>query len=104
MMFGLTEHELSLIRAVFARSEAVTSVAIYGSRALGTEQPASDIDLALQGPGTGDNLTLGRLAEELDALPLPYQFDLCWRDALEHEGLQEHIRRFGRVVYERQSG
>lgn len=101
MSFGLTEQELSLIRAVFERYDVVESVSIYGSRALGTEKRTSDIDLALWGSGAGETLVLGRISADLDALPMPYQFDVCWTEALEHEGLREHIERYGRPFYRR---
>jgi predicted nucleotidyltransferase len=101
MSFGLTERELSLIRSVFERYDAVESVSIFGSRALGTEKPTSDIDLALQGPDARETLLLGQISADLEALPMPYRFDVCWTEALEHEGLREHIERHGRSLYRR---
>ncbi len=49
MPFGLEEKTIKQIKAVFHQHERVKEALLFGSRALGTERPGSDIDLALKG-------------------------------------------------------
>jgi predicted nucleotidyltransferase len=89
---GLTEQELGLIRGVLRRHRGITGVLLYGSRAKGVSEPSSDVDLALVGV---DRLEAGRVAAELDELPLPYRFDIKAYDAIEYLPLRQHIERVG---------
>ena len=75
MNFGLTDIELQALRDLLASIPEVEQAIIYGSRARGTHQMASDIDLTLK----GDDLTYLQLAlldEKIDDLYLPYFVDL----------------------------
>jgi predicted nucleotidyltransferase len=49
---GLRPDELECMCTVFRAAPDVAEVRLYGSRAKGTSQPASDIDLALVGVRT----------------------------------------------------
>ncbi len=95
---GLTEAELSLIRDVFERSGNVRKVLLFGSRAKGTARPNSDVDLAVFGDMA--ELECGKIAAELDLLPLPYQFDVLRYDSIENEALREHIERVGITLFD----
>jgi predicted nucleotidyltransferase len=98
--FGLAETVVGKINGVFSAHPTVQRAVLYGSRAKGTQQPASDIDLTL----FGDNLTLRELLEidqELDELLLPYKIDLSLHSQIDSQGLLEHIARVGKVLYER---
>ena len=97
----LTENELRMMTAVFEHHPEVERVILFGSRAMGTARAQSDIDLAVY--GTTDRLTIASIAEELDELPLPYQFDVQSGDAIQHPPLREHIERVGLTLYERES-
>lgn len=92
-MTHLAPRELDLIRSVLARHPAITGAILFGSRAKGTAHPASDIDLALE--GIKDPLQAEAIANELDELPLPYQFDVKALAAIQHFPLLEHIKRVG---------
>jgi predicted nucleotidyltransferase len=62
---GLSELDISKINAVFSRNQNIERVILYGSSALGTFKPASDIDLTC----IGENISLSQLQEienELD--------------------------------------
>lgn len=93
MKFGLSDNALTLIRGVFEQHPEVARVVVYGSRALGCERPNSDIDLALA--GDLDDVQIGRIAAELDELPLPYLFDVLAQERITHQGLKAHIDQFG---------
>ena len=100
MNHGLTEKTVTLIHTVFARHPQVEKAVLYGSRAKGTHQPGSDIDLTLIG-GELEQALVGRMEDELDDLLLPYQFDLSILANISHADLLDHIRRVGVPFYER---
>ena len=90
---GLGERELALIRGVLARHPEVTRAWLFGSRALGTAAPGSDVDLALE--GIDDPLRAEAIAGELDELPLPLRFDVKALAAIPQGPLREEIARAG---------
>lgn len=94
---GLTSHEISLIRDVLSKNRDVTGAILFGSRAKGTAEPASDVDLALE--GVEDSLQAEAIAAELENLPLPYRFDVKALLAIRHQPLREHIERVGVRIY-----
>jgi predicted nucleotidyltransferase len=100
MNHGLSEPAVERIRGVLAHFPEVEKAVLYGSRAMGTHRPGSDIDLTLYGSDLGQSL-LARIDEELDELLLPYQMDLSLFASLTHPALLDHIRRVGVVLYER---
>ena len=101
--FGLPEKAIQAIQQVLAAHPEVERAIVYGSRAMGRERPASDIDLTLIGPAIGSN-TLARIESELDDLLLPWMIDLSRLADLSHPPLRDHITRVGQVLYTRQDG
>lgn len=100
MRDGLADHERLLIWQALASVSSVESTVLYGSRALGTFRPGSDIDLAIEGARlTNDDLA--RLAGRLDELSLPYRYDLTIRHLINNAALREHIDRHGVVFWRR---
>jgi predicted nucleotidyltransferase len=95
---GLSEATLQQLRAVLAAHPAVESATLFGSRALGRHKPGSDIDLALQGAAL-DERELGRIADEIDDLLLPYTLDLCRLASIDNPDLLAHIRTAGQTLY-----
>lgn len=95
--FGLRPEALELIRDVFRRHPEVHRVEVFGSRAMGRFEAHSDVDLALW--GDLDMTLLGRIARELDELPLPYLFDVKAYESIGHEPLRRHIDEFGKTLY-----
>jgi uncharacterized protein len=97
---GLSELDISKINAVFSRNQNIERVILYGSRALGTFKPASDIDLTC----IGENISLSQLQEienELDDLLLPYKIDLSLFKSIGNPDLIEHIKRVGKPFYKK---
>jgi len=97
--FGLTEHEQELIRGVLRQHPEIIGAKIFGSRAKGTSQSNSDIDLTLE--GKIPSRLAAEISETLDDLPLPYLFDVTAYGEIEQRTLKEHIDRVGQVFYER---
>jgi len=103
MEFGLTENDLQLIRSVCAEFPAISSVTIFGSRAMGNFKTGSDVDLAVAG-----NLPSGELSKLRmrlnDDLPLPYVFDIFDLSAITNTNLLDHIQAYGKLLYKRVAG
>lgn len=92
-IYGLQDHETAQILGVFKEHPEVTGVILYGSRAKGTADKYSDVDLALE--GITDPLRAEAITSELDELPLPYKFDVRALPCIHSASLQEHIARVG---------
>ncbi|MBS9402419.1 nucleotidyltransferase domain-containing protein [Halomonas sp. TRM85114] len=99
---GLDTDTLEAIRGTLARFPAVERAILYGSRAMGTQRPASDIDLTLVGESLGND-ELQEIDLALDDLLLPWTFDLSIHHRLVNEALRAHIDRVGVTLYERAS-
>jgi len=95
--------ELQLMNSVFHR-HSVEKAVLFGSRAMNTHRPASDVDLALYlRPGTTckDAASVqSKICSELDALTLPYLFDVVFPEKLNHQPLCDHIMRVGVTLFE----
>lgn len=100
MKFGLSDSTIAKIQSVFELCPQIDKVIVYGSRAKGNYRPGSDIDLTLFGNELNQR-QCSDIAEELDELLLPYMIDLSIFDQLNHSDLKEHIRRVGKVFYQR---
>ena len=96
---GLSVDTWSQIRAVLSKVPEVEQAVLYGSRALGTQHKASDIDLTLIGDVTHHQLN--HMATDLDDLLLPWKIDLSVFSEISNSQLIEHIRRVGVTVYQR---
>ena len=97
MDFGLTEKQLESIRALFERYSEVTSVKVFGSRAMGNFRANSDVDLVCW--GELDELLLSKILGDLEQLPMPYFFDLQAYENIRNTKLKEHIDTFGKPLY-----
>ena len=78
----------------------VYQAVLFGSRAMGTHRPNSDIDLCLDAPAMPFPAYL-QLADTLDEMVLPYKLDLVLKEHIDNPDLLSHIQRVGVVVYQR---
>jgi len=99
-MFGLNKNTIESLRNIFLKYESVQKVVIYGSRAKGNYRKGSDIDLCLYGKGLNLDI-LFTIEEEIDELLLPYLFDIVIFDHIDNDDLIDHIKRVGKVFYEK---
>jgi len=83
--------------AVLTAQPQVQRIWLFGSRAMGREQPGSDLDLCLEAPQLSHRDRL-RLLNAVDDLCLPWQVDLVLRHELPAE-LEEHVQRVGRCLW-----
>jgi predicted nucleotidyltransferase len=97
-MIGLSPKELEILKNVFKKFDNIEEVILFGSRALGTHETASDIDLAIK--GNVDINTLSKLKYTLEEeTTLPYFFDVVIYDNLDNLELKKHIDELGEVIY-----
>lgn len=96
---SLTEGTLNRLRRVFETFPEMTAVRLYGSYATGRATPRSDIDLATM--GITDHYRLGRLALDLEDLPIPQKCDIQAYESIDYEPLKRHIDERGITIYER---
>lgn len=89
--------ELDLVRSVFRLHPEVSGVTLFGSRAKGTHNDRSDVDLVVT--GVVAPLRAEAIAAELEELPLPYRFEVQSLEHIHHRPLLDHIRRVGIVIY-----
>lgn len=101
MTFGLSTTTLKTLQDFFKHTSHVQVVKIYGSRALGNYKRGSDIDLAIY--TDGEPCSASHLLAELDALPTPYLFDVTIYEGIRHAPLKEHIDRYGKTLFRRNS-
>ena len=84
---------------VFATYPELMQVRLYGSRATGKATPRSDIDLATL--GIVNEHRLGRLALDLDDLPIPQKCDLQAYESIRYAPFRRHIDNHGITIYEK---
>lgn len=96
---GLIARDLHHIRAAAAELPEIDEVILFGSRAKGTHQQGSDVDLAIKGNGITHTTVLRLLDSLNEARPMPYFFDVLDYNGLANEPLCEHIDRVGIVLF-----
>ena len=89
--------ELAMVRTVLDRHPEIKTATIFGSRAKGTHNERSDVDLVV----TGDvpPLRAEAIAAELEELPLPYRFEVQSLEHIQYRPLLDHIERVGIRIY-----
>lgn len=96
--FGLTKENLEMIKGALRIFTQVEEAIIFGSRAMGHFEKASDIDIALK--GNLDLSTVGKVKTLLeDGLPLLYFFDVVDYNSITNVKLKQHIDEYGKVFY-----
>ncbi|MFH0734686.1 MAG: restriction endonuclease subunit S [bacterium] len=96
---GLTDNDIKIISSVLEKFEEVETAVIYGSRALGTFQKGSDIDITLKGQNlTNDICSEIHFILEEETL-LPYFFDVANYQTITNINLKENIDRTGKIFY-----
>ena len=88
---------------IFSSYPEVEKVIIFGSRALGNAKLGSDVDCAF----IGKNLTfqlVSRIQNYLEEETLfPYFFDCVHLESTRNQELLEHIKIYGKILYEKKS-
>ena len=95
----LPERTMRMLAKLFSAYPELTQVKLYGSRAIGKAKPYSDIDLATI--GIVDPYRLGRLALDLEDMPIPQECDLTAYESIRYAPFKRHIDTFGITIYEK---
>ncbi len=98
--FGLSLSTLQNIQKVFSNYDIIESVILYGSRAKGNFKPYSDIDITLIGKSI-NSTTINKIEMDLDDLMMPIKFDVSNHLTIKNEDLLEHIKRVGKIIYQK---
>ncbi len=101
MPFGLKDKDYKLIKTIFQLFPKIDEVVVFGSRAMGTEKPGSDVDLVLKGNDIKLDDIL-KLKHKLEELPIIYDFDIINYATINTPALLEHIDRHGIQFYKKQ--
>lgn len=91
---GLKEKHQQLIISFLKENPRVSSAWLFGSRAIGTYKPNSDIDLALEGEELGLS-DIATLLAKIEQTTIPYKIDLLIKHKIQNQKLLEHIEKFG---------
>jgi len=91
---GLSAKHRDLINKVLAKHSKVDRVVLFGSRAMGTFNATSDVDLALYGDLSMKDQA--KISLEMDELSIPYKVDLVRMNTVTSTALLEHIKEFGK--------
>jgi len=102
MRFGLTPKQEALLTALFDKHLEQGRVIVYGSRAAGNFSARSDLDLVLDAAGTTDRHSLAELKDDIMESDFPYLCDLFYLDEIANPALLEHIKKDGKILYEKQ--
>ena len=98
MAFDLSERLIQNIQ-VIGQNYAIDRIVLFGSRAKGTNKPASDIDLAVYLLPEFNNK--GRMTSDFDDLNTLLKIDLVFINNQIDPKLLENIEREGVSIYER---
>ena len=99
MDIGLPSSAIEKILAEFRKFPQIEKAILYGSRAMGTSKPGSDIDLSLVGQALNQDI-VWKVSQALDDTLLPFVFDLSLFETLDNPDLKAHIARVGIVFYQ----
>lgn len=92
---------MNMIINVLMNKKEVQKAAIFGSRSIGNYKNGSDIDIAIYGANITADLVNEISVELNEKLPLPYYFDIVHYDSLKHDGLKDHIDKYGKSFYDK---
>lgn len=92
--YGLLETDIERIVFIFKSNPKIDDIILFGSRAIGSYNPGSDIDIAIK--GIDINLTdILNAKVEIDKLCIPYKVDIIIFSRITEKALIEHINRVG---------
>jgi len=97
--FGLTERDIDVIQNVLKNFPEIKSVLVFGSRAKGTAQKGSDIDICIKGENITCETTTKAHYQLEEETNLPYFFDIVNYNTITNPDMKAHIDRVGKTIY-----
>src|ERR1044071_5288482 len=99
--YGLREKDMQYMLKLFAELPAIEKVILYGSRADGSFEKGSDVDLAVAGKKvTFSDISHIHFMLENES-PTLLWFDVLHYNTLTNEKLKQNIKTNGVVIYEK---
>jgi len=95
---GLSPNILEILKQIFEKYNTIEQVKLYGSRAKGTFNDRSDIDLVAYGEDIEPSI-IANVLLDLDDSDIPYLIDFQDFNSLKNYQLIEHINRVGIQIY-----
>ena len=95
---GLSNRDIQTLLSVFQQYPEVKRVVLFGSRAKGTYNQGSDIDLAILDENIS-NQTIRAIKTAFEESSLPYRVDIAYLAAINSVALKEHVNRVGVAVF-----
>ncbi len=99
MSYGLSDQQFKEIIEFIATYPQVEEAILFGSRAIGTHKPASDVDIAIKGDGVNSALAARLKFDIEEDTYLPYFFDFVAYNTITREALKQHIDQKGVSIY-----
>lgn len=99
MNHGLIPRDLFHIKEAALMLPEISEIVLFGSRAKGTHDRGSDVDIAIKGKRVTHTTVLRLLDDLNEERPLPYFFDVVDYGSLGDEPLRQHIDRVGIVLF-----
>ena len=100
MKFGLAQHIIDKLIAVFEENPKVDKALVFGSRAMGNYRPDSDIDIALKGQDLNTDAIIA-MSVAFEEKGITHKVDLINYETINEPDLKDHIDRVGIEVYSR---
>ena len=100
MIPGLSRKELDEIIRILKKFPGIQEAILFGSRAMGNFKPGSDVDMALKGRITIQDVAGVKALLEEES-PLPYTFDIVDYHTLETPAFKEHIDKHGKSIFKK---
>lgn len=98
MKFGLDQHIIDTLIAVFEQHSKVDKALVFGSRAKGNYRPDSDIDIAIKGQDLNTDDIIA-MSVEFEESGIAYKIDLINYDTIKEPDLKNHIDRVSIEMY-----
>lgn len=103
MTDGLKDKHRKAMIDILSANERVERVVLFGSRAMGTFTPTSDVDIVLYGAELTPT-DRSKLATAIDELSMPQQVDLLLHKSIKKRELLDHIKAHGVEWWRRSRG
>ncbi len=97
--FGLREKDMQYLLKLFVSFPSIEKVILYGSRANGHFEKASDIDLAIVG-STVTNNEISHIHSQIECeSPILLWADVLHYETLKNQELRKKIDDTGKIIY-----
>jgi predicted nucleotidyltransferase len=99
--YGLREKDMDFLLCIYTSFPAVKKVILYGSRATGTYERGSDVDLVIVGNDVSyEDISKMKVRIENEN-PSLLSYSLILMDSIKNEKLKSQIDKYGKVIYQK---